>query len=116
MHRVVASLSVVAHLAVLAFMLVGGVVAWFRPWVLVPHVATALWGARMVLRRPECPLSRAENWARRGAGRDDLHEEGFIAHYLVGRVYPTSWARRVELTVGVVVVASWIGCGLRRRR
>lgn len=114
MHRLVALVSLVTHMVFLGFTIVGGFLAWFvAPWLLVPHVLTALWGARMAVWRPVCPLSRAENWGRRGAGREDLHEEGFIAHYFEDRVYPASWARRVELLVGTAIVGSWIGFSVR---
>ena len=97
----------------LAFTVVGGFLAWFVPWVFIPHLATALWGARMAVLRPACPLSRAENWGREGSGRDVLHERGFIAHYFEDRVYPARWARRVELVVGTGILGSWIGLSVR---
>lgn len=113
MHRVVAFLALVAHLLFVGFTVVGGFLAWLAPWVLLPHVATAAWGLRMALLRAACPLSRLEDWGRRGAGRDEMDERGFIAHYFEGRVYPISWARRVEVMVGTAIVGSWIGFSVR---
>ncbi|GEP40697.1 hypothetical protein NPS01_43600 [Nocardioides psychrotolerans] len=49
------------HLVFL-FAVLGGFLAWLVPWVVVPHVASALWGARMAVFRRTCPLSVAENW------------------------------------------------------
>lgn len=114
MHRVVASLALVAHMVFVAFTIIGGFLAWFLPWVLLPHVASAIWGFRMArTKEGRCPLSRAENWGREGSGRESLHERGFIAHYFEGRVYPVSWSRRVPVIVGTLILGSWLGLSVR---
>lgn len=101
------------HMLFVAFVVFGGFLAWMAPWVLVPHLGTAAWGARMAAFRPACPLSTMENWGRRGAGVDQLDKAGFVAHYFENRVYPARWARRVEIGVGTLVLGSWIGLSLR---
>ena len=113
MHRFVAALALVVHVVFVAFTILGGFLAMLLPWVLIPHIASALWGARMAVWRPVCPLSRAENWGREGSGRPLLDDEGFIAHYFEGRVYPRSWARRVEAGVTALVVGSWVVFAVR---
>jgi hypothetical protein len=112
-HRLVALSALVSHLVFVAFTVLGGFLAWLVPWVLIPHVASALWGARMMAWRRTCPLSVVENWGRRGSGRPRLKEGGFIAHYFEGRLYPVAWARRVEILVGTLVVGSWLGFTVR---
>ncbi|MFT4262017.1 MAG: DUF2784 domain-containing protein [Nocardioides sp.] len=107
--RAVAKAAVIVHLMFLGFVVLGGFVAWLMPWTLVPHAASAAWGASVIRWRKACPLSRMENWARRGAGRPPLPADGFVAHYFEDRVYPRSWARRVEVGVCGIVIASWIG-------
>ena len=109
MHRLVATTALVSHMFFVAFTVLGGFLAWLVPWVLIPHVASALWGARMAAWRRTCPLSVAENWGRSGSGRPQLHERGFIAHYFEDRLYPAAVSRRVELTAGTLVVGSWFG-------
>ena len=113
MPRLVAAAAMAAHLAFLAFLLVGGFVAWWVPWVLVAHVATALWGVGVVVWRRPCPLTALENWGRVRSGRPALDEAGFISHYLEGRLYPAGRARAVEVLAGVLVLVSWIGVALR---
>lgn len=113
MHRLVALTACATHVCFVAFMVVGGVLAWFAPWVLLPHLASAAWGAWMVGLRNRCPLSVAENWGRRGSGRPELHERGWLAHYVEGHVYPIAWARRVEIVAGTLVFGSWIGLAVR---
>ncbi len=113
MHKLVARLALVTHMAFVGFTVLGGFVAFLLPWVLIPHLLSAAWGTRMAVLRTTCPLSSLENWGRKGSGAEALDDEGFIAHYFEGRVYPTRWARRVELLVGTVVIGSWIGLSLR---
>lgn len=113
MHRLVAFVSLVTHVTFVVFAVLGGFLAWLMPWVLLPHIASALWGARMAVWRPACPLSRAENWGRAGSGRPLLHPRGFIAHYCEGRLYSETWARRVGVGVGSLVIGSWLGLVVR---
>ena len=113
MHKTVARVAWTVHVAFVVFTVFGGFLAWLVPWLIVPHLGSAAWGARMATLRSRCPLSTMENWGRRGAGQDELHTEGFIAHYVEGRLYPARWARRVEVLVGTLVVGSWIGLSLR---
>lgn len=113
MPRLVAAAAVVAHLGFLVFLLVGGFVAWWAPWVLPVHVVVAAWGVWIVVTRRPCPLTAIENWGRVRSGRPLLDERGFIPHYLEGHLYPDSWARGVEVVAGALVVLSWIGLALR---
>jgi hypothetical protein len=99
--------ALATHLVFVAFTVVGGFLACLVPWLFLPHLGAALWGGRMAATRAACPLSRLEDWGRRGAGRPSLDEGGFVAHYFHDRVYPARWARRVEILVGGLVVGSW---------
>lgn len=113
MPKLVARLALVTHMAFVWFALLGGFLAWLAPWVLIPHLASAAWGARIAVFRKHCPLTRLENWGRQQAGEQQLSSDGFVAHYFEGKVYPRGWARRVELLVGTVILGSWIGLSLR---
>lgn len=112
-HRLIALSACVTHVIFVIFTVLGGLLAWIAPWVLLPHIASAVWGVRMVKFRRTCPLSVAENWGRRGSGRPPLHERGWIAHYVEGRFYPIAWARRVEIGIGTLVFGSWLGLAIR---
>ena len=62
-----------------------------------------------------CPLTHVENWGRLRAGEATLPGSGFIDHYIAGVVYPQEREVAVQVLVAAVVLASWIGFGLRRR-
>ncbi len=113
MHRLIAKVALTVHLVFVAFTVLGGFLAWFMPSVLFPHIASALWGGRMLVWRKACPLSTAENWGRVRSGLPPLDHRGFVAHYFEDRVYPAAAARRVEILVGVLVLGSWFGLAVR---
>lgn len=115
-YRVIADVAMVLHFAFLAFMVVGGFLAWRWSWVIWPHIATAAYGLFNVIVGWPCPLTHVEDWGRERAGDATLPATGFIDHYLTGVIYPDDRLREVQLALAVVVAVSWIGFVLRRRR
>lgn len=107
---------VVAHLAFVAYLAVGGFVALRWRWTIACHVLTAAWAVLIVTHYVDCPLTWLERWGRARAGMAPLPPAGFIAHYLTGVVYPTGWAGGVEAAAFVIVVVSWIAFAWRMRR
>jgi hypothetical protein len=61
-----------------------------------------------------CPLTTAENWARRQAGQT-AQTSGFIDRYIEGVLYPSRYTLFLQVAVGMTVVGSWVGGYLRRR-
>lgn len=112
---VLAEAVMLAHFAFLAFVALGGFLAWRRPWLRIPHVAAVCWGLVSVLFGVECPLTAWEDALRRAAGGAGL-ERGFIDTYLTGVVYPGEHLRTAQALVAVLVVASWVGLAVRVRR
>lgn len=108
MYHIVVAGAVFAHFAFLCYLLVGGLVAcrWRRTiWL---HLPAVLWGIAITTARLDCPLTALERWSRTKAGMAPLPSDGFIAHYIVGVVYPASWASGVPLAVFALVVVSWV--------
>ena len=115
MYQIVVALAVVGHLAFLCYLLVGGFLAlrWRRTiWL---HGAAALWGIAITTFHLDCPLTWLERWGRAGAGMAPLPPDGFIAHYIIGVLYPVSWAGFVPVMVFALVAVSWALYGRRRR-
>jgi hypothetical protein len=98
---------VALHFAFLALVITGGFLALWRRWLIWVHMAVIGW-AIAILTVPGllCPLTVAENWARRHAGLSS-YTGGFIDRYVQGHLYPTSDTGLVQATVAVVVVLSW---------
>ena len=115
-YRIIADLAMLAHFAFLAYLVVGGFLAWRWPRTIWAHLATATYGLFNVLIGWECPLTHVENWGRDRAGDARLPATGFIDHYLAGVIYPRQHEVLIQLAVAAVVLISWAGLLLRRRR
>lgn len=115
-YRLIADAAMVAHFSFLAYIVVGGFMAWAWPRTIWSHGAVALYGLVNVLVGWPCPLTHVENWGRERAGEATLPGTGFIDHYVAGVVYPREHETLVQVLVAVVVLTSWIGFAIRLRR
>ena len=102
-YHLLADLVVVAHVAFVAFVVVGGYLAlrWRRlAWL---HVPAALWGALIELTGWICPLTPLENALRRLAGEAG-YRGGFIEHYVLPVLYPVHYTLALRLALAALVV------------
>ena len=113
--RVLAEATMTVHFAFLVYVVAGGFLAWRWPWAIWPHLVLAGWGFSTIVFGIECPLTHLENWARREAGEQGL-STGFIDTYLTGVVYPERYTMLLQMLAGLVVLVSWTGFLIRRRR
>lgn len=114
MDAVIAGAVMAVHFAFLVYVAAGGFLAWRWPRWIVPHLAAAAWGLASVSVGLACPLTRLENHFRQRARRATLDRGGFIDHYLEGVVYPERYTVALWAAAGALVLASWVGAGLRR--
>jgi hypothetical protein len=63
----------------------------------------------------EEPLTTWEQWLRRKAGRR-AYTDGFVAHYLTGRVYPHGYELAVQARFAACVIAAYAVIIARRLR
>ena len=108
MYHIVVGLAVVAHVAFLCYLIVGGFLALHWRATIWLHVPAALWGIAITAARLDCPLTALERWGRAKAGMAPLPPDGFIAHYISGVIYPASWAGFAPLVVFALVAVSWV--------
>lgn len=116
MYQALTTVVLTLHFAYLAYVVVGGFLAWRWPRMIWPHLVAAGWGL-VIVANPwgwECPLTYAENWSRQRAGRAGL-ESGFVDQYIEGVLYPERFTWLLQLLAAVLVVGSWVGCYLRWR-
>jgi hypothetical protein len=103
--RVLADVVVLVHLAFVAFVALGGLLAlrWrWMPWV---HLPAAAWGALLELFGWTCPLTPLENWLR-VRGRAPAYPGGFVDRYVLPVVYPVALTRERQVALGVLVCAA----------
>lgn len=115
MYRALAVGVVFLHLGWLAFLPLGGFMAWRWPAVLWAHVPSLAAALASVTVGFDCPFTHWEKALRRRAG-EDAYSGSFVDHYLDGRVFPHGWDRPVQLALAAVVVAAYAGLVTRRRR
>lgn len=116
-YRVLADVTVVLHLAFVAFVVVGGMLVAWWPRVAWLHLPAAAWGVFVELAGWVCPLTPLENWLRvRGGG--PAYASSFVEQYLVPVLYPSSLTREVQWTLAglVLLVNALIYLYVLRRR
>lgn len=102
--RLLADATVLAHLAFIAFAVLGGLLVLRKPrwaWLHVPAVAWIVW---LELTGAVCPLTGIENALRVRAGEAG-YAGGFIDHYLVPVIYPAGLTPTVQSLLGIAVLA-----------
>ena len=101
--RALATAVVLLHMAFVAFVVLGGLLALRWPRAAWVHVPAALWGAVIALGGWVCPLTPLENWLRVQGGQSP-YTTGFLEHYLLPILYPVVMTRHLQLATGVFVV------------
>lgn len=103
-YRILADLTVLAHLLFVVFATLGGLLVLRWPKVAWLHLPAAVWGVLVEFSGWICPLTPLENRFRRLAGEVG-YEGGFIAHYLTPVLYPAGLTRRTQILLGLLVLA-----------
>ena len=116
MYRVLAEATAGVHFLFIAYLVVGGFVAWRWRWSIWTHIAAVAWGFSTVLVGIDCPLTHLETWARIQGGEAALPSGGFIDNYITGVLYPSSALDLVRVLVAVLVTISWVGFALLHLR
>ncbi len=112
--RVLADVVVGVHYAFMAFLVVGGFLAWRWRWTIWPHVLAVVWAVLIVTTKVPCPLTALQNHLRESAGQRPL-SDSFINLYIRGTFYPQDQQSLSQAVLGVVVIVAWIGFVRRGR-
>src|SRR6185369_10919361 len=101
--HVLATLLVSAHLAFIAFVVIGGlfVLRWRK--LLYLHLAAVVWAVYVEWSGAICPLTPLENTLRAAAGLE-AYAGDFVAEYVFPVLYPDGLTRGAQLVIGVAVV------------
>jgi hypothetical protein len=102
-YQALANLVLLAHLAFILFVAVGGlaVLRWPRlAWV---HLPAAAWGVLIEYGGWICPLTPLENSLREAGGQAG-YTGGFIDHYVGLAVYPEGLTRDIQVGLGSLLL------------
>lgn len=103
LYRLLADCVVLAHAAFVAFVILGGILAWRWRRIVWAHVPCALWGAAIEFGGWICPLTPLENALRARAGLQG-YAGGFIEHYVIPALYPADLTRSWQMLLGALVL------------
>lgn len=114
---VAADAVVVVHLLFIVFAVLGGLLVWRWPWLVVLHLPAAAWGVLVELMRWPCPLTPLEQRLRVAAGEAG-YSGGFIEHYVLPILYPAGLTPQIQIALGLFVLGLnlLIYAGLVKRR
>ena len=113
-YRWLAVAMVALHLGYLAYLVVGGFLAWRWQRTLALHMVAVTWGVLIVLTEAPCPLTWLQNALRTRGGQPELHAS-FIDTYVSGVFYPAEHEVIARSLVALVVAISWSSMLVRSR-
>jgi Protein of Unknown function (DUF2784) len=106
---------VAVHFGFLAYVLVGGFLAWRWHKTIILHGLAVCWVALVVAAHLPCPLTALQNSLRERAGQPPLGGS-FVNIYVRGTLFPANQQLLAQVVLGLVVVTSWALLLRRARR
>ena len=103
-YHLLADLVVVIHLLFVFFVMSGGllVLRWrIFAWI---HIPSVFWAALIEFCGWICPLTPLENHLRIKGGSSG-YATGFVEHYIIPLLYPSQLTRKLQIFLGLLVVA-----------
>ena len=115
LSRVLADAVVAVHYAFMAYLVVGGFIAWRWRWTIWTHALAVAWAVAIIATKVPCPLTALQNHFRESAGLRPL-SDSFINLYIRGTFYPADQQTIARIALGVVILGSWVGFAILQRR
>ncbi len=98
-YRLAADIVLLVHLGFILFVVAGGLLCLRRlRWAWL-HLPAVLWGVWVEWSGSICPLTPLENYFR-SMGTRDNYSVGFIEHYLVPLIYPSTLTMQMQWLLG----------------
>ena len=119
-YRLAADAVLLLHLAFIAFVMLGALLALRWHWMALIHIPAAAWGFFIELTGGICPLTAFENDFRRLAGASG-YTDSFVEHYLLKVIYPDGLTSAMQVALAMAILAvngvlyGWLVHRLRRR-
>jgi len=104
-HAFFANVVAVTHLLFIIFVMFGGLLVFWKPWLAWVHIPVVIYGILIEWIGWICPLTPLENRLRASAGQQG-YGGGFVEQYLLPLIYPEPLTRNVALLLGVTVLVT----------
>jgi hypothetical protein len=104
LYRLLADLTLLAHLAFILLALFGGVLAVRYPLLLWIHLPALCWGVAVQWADWTCPLTPAENYFRR-LGGEAGYTGGAVEHFITKILYPEYLPLELRYLLGLILIA-----------
>jgi len=112
-YVLLADVVLAVHFIYVGFIPLGGLLVVRFPRLLGLHLTCVAIALVSVTVGFDCPLTTWEQSLRRKGGQRP-YRDGFVAHYLTGRVYPHGYDWAVQVLFGVCIVGSYAFIVYRR--
>jgi hypothetical protein len=107
-YRLGADALVLLHAGFVLFVVLGSLLVRWRQRIVWAHLAALAWGAGIEIAGGICPLTPLENQLRQRGGQAG-YGGGFVDHYLLPALYPDGLTHRVQVVLGLAVLAFNVG-------
>lgn len=102
-YHLLANTVLVIHGLFIVFVVLGGLLVFWKRWIAWIHLPVALYGVLVEWIGWICPLTPLENHFRHLAGAEG-YSGGFIQHYLLPLIYPVNYTPTLQLILGAAVL------------
>ncbi len=102
-YSYLADLVVLLHACFVLFVLLGGLLVLWKPFMAWCHIPAVLWAAGIEFLGWICPLTPLENMLRTRGG-DTGYTTGFVEHYIIPLLYPAQLSRKIQIGFGLIVL------------
>jgi Protein of Unknown function (DUF2784) len=103
LYQLLADIVLLAHLAFIVFVLLGGLLLLRWPRLAWLHLPAMIWVVFIEMSGWLCPLTPLENYFRALAG-GNVYQGSFIERYLLPLVYPAGLTPFVQLILAGLVI------------
>ncbi len=102
-QNISANILMSVHFMFILFVILGGLLLFWRPRAAFIHLPALAWGVMIELNSWICPLTPLEQSLRHAAGEEG-YSGGFIEHYIIPLIYPEGLTPEIQQTLGFSVL------------
>ncbi len=99
-YTILADAVVIFHLLFIIYALAGGLLYFWRSWLVFFHIPAAMWIVIVEINHWVCPLTPLENTLR-DMGNTEMYSGDFISHYILPVIYPPGLTENTQVLLAL---------------